>query len=93
MIRCPVCGWHEFPKVGRPGASWTFNGNYEKPTFHPSMNEKVGPFPDGHSTRCHFVLTNGVLKFCDDCTHDMKGKSVPLEPWTPAEAARHGLEL
>ena len=98
MIRCPACGWHEFPKQGKPGASWTFNGNFERPTFKPSMNEAVGPFPDGSKwagqiRRCHFVLTDGVLHFCGDCTHDLKGKVVPLEPWTEAEAAARGLSL
>lgn len=27
---------------------------------------------------CHYFLTDGVLHFCADCTHDMAGKSVPL---------------
>lgn len=27
---------------------------------------------------CHYILTDGVLNFCIDCTHDMAGKSVPV---------------
>jgi hypothetical protein len=27
---------------------------------------------------CHYILTNGILNFCGDCTHSMAGKSVPL---------------
>lgn len=27
---------------------------------------------------CHYILTNGVLNFCPDCTHSMAGKTVPL---------------
>lgn len=27
---------------------------------------------------CHYILTDGILNFCNDCTHDMKGKQVPL---------------
>jgi hypothetical protein len=27
---------------------------------------------------CHYILTNGVLNFCGDCTHSMAGQSVPL---------------
>lgn len=27
---------------------------------------------------CHYILTNGILNFCGDCTHSMSGKSVPL---------------
>lgn len=32
---------------------------------------------------CHYVLTAGVLNFCNDCTHAMAGKAVPL-PDLPA---------
>ena len=27
---------------------------------------------------CHYILTDGVLNFCGDCTHELSGKSVPL---------------
>jgi len=27
---------------------------------------------------CHYILTDGILNFCTDCTHDFKGKNVPL---------------
>ena len=27
---------------------------------------------------CHYILTNGILNFCGDCTHSMANKSVPL---------------
>lgn len=27
---------------------------------------------------CHYILTDGILNFCPDCTHEMAGKSVPL---------------
>lgn len=32
---------------------------------------------------CHYILTDGVLNFCGDCTHSMAGKSVPM-PELPA---------
>ncbi len=86
MIRCPACNWHEFPKVGRPGASWTFNGDLERPTFSPSMNELInGPGPHHNSEvptrRCHFIVTYGQIQFCGDCTHELNGKTMPLEHW------------
>lgn len=90
-IRCPVCQWHSFPKQGKPGASWTFNGNFEKPTFTPSMNESTNspehPYynPRVPSGRCHFILTDGVMNFCSDCTHELAGQSRPLEPWPEVE--------
>lgn len=27
---------------------------------------------------CHYILTNGILNFCDDCTHSLAGKSIPI---------------
>lgn len=27
---------------------------------------------------CHYMLTDGILHFCGDCTHAMKGQSIPL---------------
>lgn len=32
------------------------------------------PIPD----ICHYILTNGVLNFCADCTHPLAGQNVPL---------------
>lgn len=60
------------------GAKWTFDGNVNAPTFTPSMNAAVGPFPDGHVERCHYFLRAGVIDYLPDCTHAMKGQKVPL---------------
>ena len=27
---------------------------------------------------CHYILTNGVLNYCGDCTHSLKRQSIPL---------------
>lgn len=32
------------------------------------------PIPDV----CHYILTDGILNYCNDCTHELKGQSVPL---------------
>jgi hypothetical protein len=98
MIKCPNCGWHEYPKVGRPQATWSFNGNLQSPTFSPSMNEGLnqpGPHfnPEHPSRRCHFTVTNGQIKFHDDCTHGFKGQTLPLESWPDSEVAMHAFAL
>jgi hypothetical protein len=38
--------------------------------------------PDGKALAwcCHYILTNGILNFCGDCTHEFAGKSIPLPP-------------
>lgn len=93
---CPACKeTHPFAVDVplRNGARWSFNGNFETPSFHPSMNISVGPFPDGRIERCHYFLKagaelNGVMpevdasrsyiQFLGDCTHELKGQVVPL---------------
>jgi Family of unknown function (DUF6527) len=68
---CPGCrGMHSlFYDRG-----WTFDGNLEKPTFTPSfLHDESNP-----ERRCHYILTAGVLNFCTDCHHDLKGQSVSL---------------
>lgn len=59
---------------------WTFNGDVEKPSFSPSVIvEKDG------KTVCHYVLINGVLVYCADCTHELASKTIPL-PVLPGES-------
>lgn len=67
MIDCPGCGMsHVFD------SRWTFNGNFEAPTFSPSLRAS---WPEG---QCHFFVTDGKIIFCDDSTHDKKGTTVDL---------------
>lgn len=76
---CPACeSMHDFAVEAafRNGARWSFNGDGERPTFSPSMNIGVGPFPDGRTERCHYHLIAGRLQFLGDCTHTMAGKTV-----------------
>ena len=61
------------PSPGKP--LWEFNGNFESPTFVPSLMMR-----HGDSAVCHLFLRNGVLEFLSDCTHELAGQKVPLEP-------------
>lgn len=84
---CPACNCLHAFAVDTPfhnGARWTFDGNAEKPTFSPSMNIGLGPFPqDGRIERCHYFLKAGQLEYLPDCTHALAGQTVAL----PAFAA------
>lgn len=92
---CPACAdTHQLPDRG-----WTFNGDFEKPTFTPSFKHNgvqrilVDGEWNGEWVRdaagkavpfvCHYILTKGQLFFCGDCTHAMKNKVVPLPEWPP----------
>lgn len=70
-IECPACGYgHGFD------ARWSFNGDYEKPTFRPSMlvnanSPQLGP-------RCHSFVTDGKIQFLSDCSHQFAGQTMDL---------------
>jgi len=75
IIHCPGCkSWHFFD------FRWTFNKNFEKPTFNPSL--LVGLNDSGR--RCHSYVTDGKIRFLGDCFHDLKNTTVELgDPYEP----------
>jgi hypothetical protein len=74
MIFCPGCEReHVVP------ASWGFDGNYDSPTFKPSLKCDWPYWGDSDQPQCcHSIIEGGVIKFCADSTHRLKGKNVPL---------------
>ena len=58
---------------------WTFNGDYEKPTFRPSMLMQY-PIenPETGHVREHFFVTDGKIHYLQDCHHDMAGETVDM---------------
>lgn len=77
--KCPGCKTqHAFsPNVHQ------FDGNFDNPTVSPSL---LHSNPQGHRT-CHSFIKNGMIEFLGDCWHDLKGKTVELEHYTPEEIA------
>lgn len=75
---CPACNCsHGFwTKRTVPGPTWSFNGNFEKPSFSPSLRV----LNDGE-TLCHLYVTDGQIQFCADSPHDLKGQTVPMVDW------------
>lgn len=67
---CPGCKCHHlFDR------HWKFDGNFEKPTFSPSMLVDAN-YPD---SRCHSFVRNGNWEFLLDCAHELAGRTVPME--------------
>lgn len=84
-------------------SGWQFNGNFDRPTFTPSVLVTSGHFvssfkpgdncwctynaehPHEPETfkceRCHTFVTDGQIQFLADCTHELAGQTVPLEPF------------
>lgn len=69
-IECPGCKClHGFD------SRWTFNGDFEKPTFSPSM------LVNQHKpeSRCHSFVRDGKIQFLSDCFHEYAGQTLDLE--------------
>lgn len=76
-----------------PTANWQWNGNLEKPTLSPSiLVTGTRPITDDERDRimagehiekeprvCHSFVRDGNIEFLNDCTHELRGKTVPLE--------------
>ena len=68
---CSPCDTHHRVVLPR----WTWNGDLEKPTISPSVLVTYG---DGR--RCHLFVREGMVQYLSDCTHEMAGQTVPIEP-------------
>lgn len=76
LFYCPGCKQHHGAWTTRRNgvhAIWSFNGDMVRPTFGPSMKIM---HPSG--AICHFFIRNGMIEFLNDCTHDLKGQTVPM---------------
>lgn len=78
-LYCPACKTTHHISVGPKSfwkTVWGFNGDYDKPTFTPSLLVTMD-FPDGQR-RCHSFITDGKIQYLGDCTHEMAGKTIEL---------------
>jgi hypothetical protein len=72
---CPGCKcghvvWvNPYPR-GTP--RWKFNGDYDKPTFEPSLLVHT-------DKRCHSFVKDGKIQFLADSTHELAGKTIALQ--------------
>lgn len=89
LFFCPGCrGMH------RVGPGWSFNGDYDRPTFQPSVlvqgvedltDEEHGRVMAGEAVTprpfvCHSFVTDGRIQFLADSTHTLAGHTVDLAP-------------
>jgi len=89
---CEPCGTNHSYRTknakGESGPTWTFNGDMEKPTFMSSLlvrsvrprDGKINPdwSFDPVDWVCHLFVVSGQIQYCGDCTHDLRGRTVPL---------------
>ena len=105
MHWCPGCNEpHGIRIEGPTGPKWTFNGDYEKPTFNPSIlcftvyddsddSDVPQKLPEGQRrTLCRYFIRDGKIEFCGDSPHAFAGHTVDIPEWPYAPGAYGGLE-
>lgn len=75
---CPGCEeMHILPK----DRGWFYSQNLDalsaNPSFKHTWRNRQG------EKCCHYVITNGALHYCGDCTHGLAGQVIPI-PDIPA---------
>lgn len=106
---CPGCReMHQLRIEGASPGCWGFNGDYDRPTFTPSVLVRGIRAPNGDvmteaeeaeydaifasggreaalasrfGSRCHSFVTDGAIRFLDDCTHDLRNQTAALRPF------------
>ena len=74
LFFCPGCkGVHGINVAEGKRPCWKWNNSMEKPTFKPSILVSYGD-----NRVCHSFITDGKIKYCNDSTHDLAGKTVDL---------------
>lgn len=58
--------------------SWQFNGNFDSPTFSPSLRVRGYSETMSKDYVCHSFIVDGVWQFLSDCTHELASKNVSL---------------
>jgi len=56
---------------------WNWNNNADNPTISPSI--KVEYRGADKNTVCHSFVREGKIQFLSDCTHELAGKTIPLD--------------
>jgi hypothetical protein len=53
LFFCPACqDYHALNIIGGKHPVWSFNGDYERPTFQPSVLYRSGHYMDGKTDAC-----------------------------------------
>jgi hypothetical protein len=64
---------------GVPSQRWNWNGSLDRPTLSPSVRHYVTYTVGGaERTVCHYFIREGMIEYCGDCSHELKGQTRPL---------------
>lgn len=87
-FHCVGCNRDHYIQCGAPdGPNWRWNGDAEKPTFTPSVLVTYDGADAGEDgappARCHSFVTDGMIRYLDDCTHGLAGTTIVLTDLEP----------
>jgi Family of unknown function (DUF6527) len=71
-FRCLGCGFVHHVRTAGNAPVWEWNGDTERPTVSPSILVRT------RDTVCHSFIENGQIRYLDDCTHALAGKTIEL---------------
>lgn len=60
----------------RLAAPYVFDGDSNRPTFKPDI--RIERASGVQREVCHYIINRGLIQFLDDCTHEMRGRLIPL---------------
>jgi hypothetical protein len=73
-VYCPGCQCYHGMNINKSKElCWVFNGDYDKPTFSPSILVTIQP-----DKICHSFIRNGNIQFLTDCAHNLAGQTLEL---------------
>lgn len=90
LFYCEGCKSHHqiWDKTSNANAKWDFNGDVNKPSFSPSIKVQYTDYKKDENDNiikdsikeiiCHSWITDGMIKYFDDSTHDLAGKTIEL---------------
>lgn len=82
---CPGCNMaHDVQPAVSPfhGVDWAWNGDHAEPTLSPSI--LIEGDVDAGIPTCHSNITNGLIEFLPESTHELAGQTVELPEWRGA---------
>lgn len=80
---CTACKQHHMINISNPNLQpiWSFNGNYDKPTFNPSvlLTQEYKPESGKRTYVCHIFIVDGKIQYLNDCTHKLADQTINMD--------------
>lgn len=81
-LYCPGCEMMHLVYLQHPDntqyPTWSWNGDVNAPTFSPSLLVKYNWGENREERVCHSFIRHGQWEFLGDCTHKLRGLTVPV---------------